>query len=101
LIFFRWEPRENLDNCTEALDSFYSLVKDANFDSKSDTDLKLEKWKISIGEAYEASKKFDYEIYEKFILRRGLIEVGEGYKIESVPFANIASRQNSASSSKG
>ncbi len=83
------------------MDSFYSLVKDANFDSKSDTDLKLEQWKISIREAYEASKKFDYEIYEKFILRRGLIEVGEGYKIESVPFAPVASRQNSASSSKG
>ncbi|RGB32508.1 hypothetical protein C1646_762773 [Rhizophagus diaphanus] len=99
-----WEPRENLDNCTEALDSFFSLIKDADFDSKSESDLKHEKWRSSIKEAYETSKKFDYEIYEKYILRRGLIEVGEGYKIENVPFANIASsasRQNSISSLKG
>ncbi|CAI2165773.1 1916_t:CDS:2 [Funneliformis geosporum] len=96
-----WELRENLDNCSEALDAFFNLVKDANFDSKSDTDSKHEKWKVSIREAFEASQKFDYEIYEKLILRRGLIEVGEGYKIENVPFDNIASRQNSGSSSKG
>jgi hypothetical protein len=103
-LIFRWEPRENLDNCTEALDSFFSLIKDADFDSKSESDLKHEKWRVSIKEAYEASKKFDYDIYEKYILRRGLIEVGEGYKIENVPFANIASsasRQNSISSLKG
>ncbi|CAG8470467.1 13601_t:CDS:2 [Funneliformis caledonium] len=96
-----WELRENLDNCSEALDAFFNLVKDANFDSKSDTDSKHENWKVSIREAFEASQKFDYEIYEKFILRRGLLEVGEGYKIENVPFDNISSRQNSGSSSKG
>ncbi|CAG8664092.1 15174_t:CDS:2 [Gigaspora rosea] len=97
-----WEPRENLDDCSILLDSFYKVAKDTEPETLILTGVPTDDdFKQKLLEAHQSSMHLNIELYDRLILKRGVKDTSDiGPKIESVPivsFGGIA-RQNSTSS---